>query len=78
MRDDESVECLYPDCKEVPTCRAEDPEYSYHEYHGRGWPKSEDGKCPSPFAHKYVCDKHWDLVQFLKAAEVFTIDVTLK
>ncbi len=74
----EKVECLYPKCKQVPTCRAEDPEYSYHDSHGRGYPRSENGGCPSPFDHKYICDDHWDLLNFIRDSDIIQFDVQLR
>lgn len=68
------MKCLYKDCVEVPSCRQENPDYSPCGDH-----YTVKGECTDYLTdHKWICDKHWDLLEFLRVSGVLDLEVKVK
>jgi len=65
--------CLYPRCEALPKCHYE----GRGEYSGDHF-SYEPGSCSEldyEYAtHKWICDEHWDLLQFIKDSDVLEFD----
>jgi len=64
--------CLYPNCEVDPRCRTKDEYFSHSSYATMVCSSVGDED------HKWICDAHWDLLEFLKSSDVLKFDVTLK
>lgn len=66
----ESGKCIYPKCELEARCRAENSRYD--GAHSDYYKECPDG---SGYGHKFICDTHHDLLEFLRLSGALEFEV---